>query len=455
VTLRARVLVGLALVAAVLALGAAATTRMTEANLVDQVDDELRAAGGPRRFGRMGSRGDGPPTPFYGAVVTAAGVELLFSPNVTGDQLPAPVLDTDQVRAAAAAGEHFTVGSSGDLRYRVRAVVDPRSGAVAVLALPLDDVDAAVDRLVRVEAVATLAVLGVLGLVAWWVVHLGVRPIKRMTHTASAIAAGDLSARVPDVAAGTEAGELGAALNSMLGRIEDAFAERGRSEERLRRFASDASHELRTPITTIRGYAELYRAGALAEPAELAEAMRRTEQEAVRMGNLVEDLLALARLDQGRPLAAEPVDLGRLVDDAARDARAVDPQRPVDVRADDGLVVTGDEDRLRQVLANVVGNALVHTAPGTPVSLRATRVDGQAVVEVRDEGPGMAPDVAARAFERFYRADPSRSRHRGGTGLGLSIVDATMAAHGGSVELDTRPGAGTTVRIRLPLANSS
>lgn len=172
------------------------------------------------------------------------------------------------------------------------------------------------------------------------------------------------------------------------------------------------------------------------------------------MGNLVEDLLALARLDQGRPLAADRVDLGRLVDDAGRDARAVDPRRAVTVAIDDGLVVTGDEDRLRQVLANVVGNALVHTDAGTPVSLRAARVDGQAVVEVRDEGPGMAPDVAARAFERFYRADPSRSRHRGGTGLGLSIVDATMAAHGGTVELDTQPGAGTTVRIRLPLADS-
>jgi two-component system OmpR family sensor kinase len=274
-----------------------------------------------------------------------------------------------------------------------------------------------------------------------------------MTGTATAIAAGDLSARVPDERAGTEAGELGVALNRMLGSIEAAFDERERSQDRLRRFVADASHELRTPVTTIRGYAELYRAGALEDRDELGEAMRRTEQEAIRMGSLVEDLLQLARLDQGRPLERAPVDLGVLVDDAARDARAVSPGRAVAVVRPDGrpLVVLGDEARLRQVVANLVGNALVHTPEEASIELRAGPADGGgAWLEVADRGPGMPPEVADRAFERFYRADPSRSRHKGGSGLGLSIVEATVAAHGGRVSLTSEVGAGTTVRIELP-----
>jgi two-component system OmpR family sensor kinase len=284
------------------------------------------------------------------------------------------------------------------------------------------------------------------------VIHLGVRPIKSMTATATAIAGGELSHRVPDVAPGTEAGELGTALNSMLGRIEDAFDERSRSEERLRRFVADASHELRTPVTTIRGYAELYRSGGLVAAEELDEALRRTEQEAVRMGRLVEDLLALTRLDQGRPLAAEPVDLAAVASDAGRDARAVAPDRVITIDTAGPLVVSGDDDRLRQVVANVVGNALVHTEPGSPIEIRAEAVPGgRARLEVVDHGAGMPPEVAARAFERFFRADPSRSRHRGGTGLGLAIVEAAVGAHGGSVELDSAPGRGTTVRIELPL----
>lgn len=453
-SLRARVLVGFAVIAVVLAVAAVATTRTTERQLLDQIDAELASAGGLQRFERRPG-GGGPPTDFFGAILTATGAEIWFAPNVPGEAPPAPDIDFATARAAAASGEHFTTASSGGARYRVRAVADRRTGALAVLALPLDDVDDSVDRLVAVEVAATAAVLGVLALVAWWLVHLGVRPLKQMTATASAIAAGDLSQRVPEVAPGTEAGELAAALNAMLARIEASFEEQARSEERLRRFASDASHELRTPLTTIRGYAELYRTGALREPAELDEAMRRTEQEATRMGDLVEDLLALARLDQRRPLASDPVDLAALVRDAARDARAVDPGRPIDATAAGPVVVTGDGDRLRQVLANLVANALVHTDPATPVAIGAYVDGADGVVEVSDHGPGMTPDVAARAFERFYRGDASRSRHRGGSGLGLAIVEATVGAHGGRVELDTAVGRGTTVRVRLPLAASA
>jgi two-component system OmpR family sensor kinase len=241
----------------------------------------------------------------------------------------------------------------------------------------------------------------------------------------------------------------------MLHSIEDAFAERTESETRLRRFIADASHELRTPVATIRGYTELFRSGGLDEPAQLTDAMRRTEEEAVRMGVLVEDMLHLARLDQGRPLDRVPVDLATVADDAALDIRAVDPDRPVTTTIDRPTIVAGDDHQLRQVVTNLVRNALVHTPPGTPIEIRVDHTGGRAVLEVSDQGPGMPADVAARAFERFYRADPSRSRHRGGSGLGLSIVEATVTALGGTVRLDSEPGRGTTVRVELPLADGA
>jgi two-component system OmpR family sensor kinase len=241
----------------------------------------------------------------------------------------------------------------------------------------------------------------------------------------------------------------------MMGHIEAAFDQRTQSENRLRQFIADASHELRTPVTTVRGYAELYQAGGLADPDELDEAMRRTGQEAVRMGTLIDDLLLLARLDQGRPLERRPVELTALADDAVRDARAVAPDRPITATTNGPVTVVGDDARLRQVIANLVGNALVHTPVGTPVDVRVSQVGDRALVEVVDRGPGMAPEVAARAFERFYRADPSRSRHRGGSGLGLAIVRATVSAHGGEVSLDSAPGRGTTVRVDLPAASNS
>jgi two-component system OmpR family sensor kinase len=285
----------------------------------------------------------------------------------------------------------------------------------------------------------------------WWVIHLGVRPVQRMTETAGAIAAGDLSQRVPEGRPGTEAGDLGVALNGMLGRIEEAFDQRTASEARLRRFVADASHELRTPLATIRGYAELYRVGALDEPVALDDAMRRTEQESIRMGALVDDLLHLARLDQGRPLEREPVDLVAVAADAVQDAQAVEPDRVVRTRTDDAVVVLGDQARLHQVIANLIANALVH-APGAAIEVQVRRDADLAVIEVSDDGPGMADEDAARAFERFYRADSSRSRHQGGSGLGLSIVDATVRALGGRSTIATAPGEGTTVRIELPLA---
>ncbi len=448
-SLRARLLVGMAVVAAVLVGAAVLIARTTEADLVARVDDQLQSVREPLRRGPRGPGDDGALSSLFVGVVQGDTHQTFATPNVTGND-PLPEIPVERVATVEQDGQArlFTVGSDTDVRFRVLA--RPQRGGVVVLALPLSDVDAAVARLVRVEALVTVAVLAVLGLVTWWVVRLGVWPVQRMTKTAAAIADGDLSQRVPDVVRGTEAGELGEALNTMLGRIEHAFAERGRSEARLRQFVADASHELRTPVTTIRGYAELYRTGGLRDEGELDVAMRRTEQEAVRMGSLVEDLLLLARLDQGRPLQRVPVDLDVLVRDAVRDAGAVDPVHPVTAVAAGGVVVPGDADRLRQVVTNLVGNARVHTPPGTPGEVRTSREGDRAVLEVADSGPGMPPEVAERAFERFYRADPARSRHQGGTGLGLAIVQATVDAHGGTVTLRTAPGRGTVVRLELP-----
>ncbi len=378
-------------------------------------------------------------------------------PDTTAEDASPPDLDAEE--AMARAGDPpFTVDAedSDDLRYRVVVTSDPRLGATLVYGLPLEDVDAAVDRLIVIEAIALVSILAALGLVTFWVLRLGVRPIQRMTEAATAIGEGDLSQRVPEAATGTEAGDLGLALNHMLGRIEGAFAERAASEDRLRRFVADASHELRTPITTIRGYAELYRMGGLEERQGLDEAMRRTEQEATRMGQLVGDLLSLARLDQGRELQMGPLDLAALAADAAADARAVEPQRPITVDADPvGATAIGDDALIRQVLANLLGNVRVHTPPEAPVELRVRGEGATVVVEVADAGPGMAPEVASHAFERFYRADPARARQTGGSGLGLSIVASIVAAHQGTAELFTAPGAGTTVRITLPAAGAT
>lgn len=452
--LRTRVLAAVTVIAVVLVAVLVVITRTTRANLVEQVDTQLLEAATPA--GRLTVPGPRGPrdeegrrlSALYVGVVEDGSLQAVLTPNL-GAEVSPPEPDLQQITRAARTGEVVTVDSEdGSLRYRMLA--RPLRDAVLVVAMPLDSVDQAIDRLVAVELVGALVILAVLVLVAWWVIRLGVRPVQRMTTAATAIAAGDLSERVPEAAPGTEAAELGAALNEMLNRIEASFTERARAEANLRQFVADASHELRTPVSTIRGYAELYRSGGLPAGGSLDDAMRRTEQEAVRMGALVEDLLQLARLDQGRPLELVPVDLGPLVDDAARDARATDPSREVRSERTGDLVVTGDEQRLRQVLANVVGNALVHTPPGTSITLDA-RADGDlVVVEVRDRGPGMAPEAASRAFERFYRVDPARSRHRGGTGLGLAIVDAIVRAHGGRASLTSAPGQGTTVRLELP-----
>jgi two-component system OmpR family sensor kinase len=306
-----------------------------------------------------------------------------------------------------------------------------------------------------VELVAIGGVLLMLAVITWWVLRLGVQPIRRMTGAATTIAAGDLSARVPEAPAGTEAAELGDALNVMLERIEAAFAERSASEDRLRRFVADASHELRTPVTTVRGYAELFRMGGLEDHEKLVAAMARTEAESVRMGRLVDDMLTLARLDRGVTTAPEDVRLDTVVADAAADLRVVHPDHPVTVSLEPA-VVRGSPDQLHQVVANLLTNAAVHTPAGTSVRAEVSRAPRGVRLVVADDGPGMDDETAAHAFERFYRADPSRSRASGGSGLGLSIVAAIVAAHGGTVRIaragldPDAAGTGTTVVVELP-----
>jgi two-component system OmpR family sensor kinase len=315
----------------------------------------------------------------------------------------------------------------------------------------MDDVQSTLDRLLVLEVGVSGGVTIVLLVATWFIVRRGLRPLRRMGETARTIVASDLSRRVEPANERTEVGQLGQALNTMLDQLEAAFAERARTEQKLRHFVSDASHELRTPLTSMRGYAELLRRNPDMSSEDIVLAMRRIEAEAQRMGILVDDLLLLARLDQGRPLERRPVDLDAMARDAYSDARVTDPRRTISLRVLAPLVVTGDDLRLRQALGNVLRNALVHTPPGTPVEIELRPDDGHAVLEVVDHGPGVPAGHAERIFERFHRADPGRSRDQGGSGLGLSITSAIVGAHGGTVSVHPTPGGGATFRIELPL----
>jgi RND superfamily putative drug exporter len=341
--------------------------------------------------------------------------------------------------------------------YRVVVARLPDGRGTFAMGLPLKDVQETVTRLIRTELLVGVAVLLVLALLARRAVRDGLRPLEEIGETARAIGAGDLTQRVEPATERTEVGRLGLALNAMLGQLEAAFQEREASERRLRRFVADASHELRTPLTSIRGYAELFRRGASARPEDLAMAMRRIEEEAARMGVLVDELLLLARLDQGRPLERAPVDLAKLATEAVADARVVEPERPLRLERDGPVVVPGDADRLRQVLANLLANVRQHTPAGTEATVRVAREGAVAVLEVADRGPGLTEEQRERAFERFWHAEPwrprgqTRQRSRGGAGLGLAIVAAVAAAHGGRASAAEAPGGGASFRVELPL----
>jgi two-component system, OmpR family, sensor kinase len=475
--LRVKLIVAvLALVTVALALIGLAGVTALRGYLVGRLDEQLRGVAPafvedrPPRQGGPEDHGRRPPSPYLVQIRDAAGT-LVEEPGA--DALEAgqgrPVLPADGAWFPAHTGAPLTVPAEGGGHWRV--LVQPREGGAGsvVVAASLAGIDNAVGWLQRIDLLVSLVVLLVVAAVGVAIVRASLRPLEKMEQTAAAIAAGDLTRRVPDRDPRTEVGRLAAALNSMLAQIEAAFRARAaseamarRSEERMRRFVADASHELRTPLTTIRGFAELYRQGAAREPAELDRLLRRIEDQAARMGLLVEDLLLLARLDQQRPLDRRPVDLLALATEAVNDARAVAPDRRIELElgadGDGGgpLVVLGDEDRLRQVIANLMSNALTHTPAGSPIELRAgtRRGDGagSAAIEVVDHGAGLSEQDAERVFERFYRADPARTRDHGGAGLGLSIVGALVAAHGGTVEVRSQPGRGAAFRVLLPLA---
>ena len=355
--------------------------------------------------------------------------------------------DPDSKRYFTASG----TGEHGTIRYRLRASLDPGQNVVLIVGTPLRDVDSTLHRLLLIELLVTASVLAAILALGLWTVRLGLRPLGAIGRTADAIAAGDLTRRVERAESKTEVGRLGLALNSMLEQIESAFQARAASEARLRRFVADASHELRTPLAGIRAYAELFARGAKLRPDDLDRAMGGIERESERMGLLVEDLLLLARLDEGRPLERGPVELGELVAEAVDTARTVEPGRPIQL-AVEPVVVLGDRVRLRQVLDNLLGNIRSHTPAGTQARISVARSGGDAVIVVEDEGPGLSAEEGQRVFERFYRADASRSRRQGGVGLGLSIVAAVVEAHGGSVSTAAGPGGGASFRIVLPLA---
>jgi two-component system OmpR family sensor kinase len=482
-SLRARLLLGVfVLAAACLAAADAATYASLRSFLLQRVDSSLEAGhaqverlalGSP---GQGGDDGGGGGDQGHGFGPPAQGVDWYQVRNTAGAVLgggflvgggSAPKLPA-QIRLPTTADPHdpaqervsyFTVSSAnGSTSYRVRASTDPQEpNRVLLIATSLRDVFGTLQRLLLIELLVTAVALGGIAAIGVWVVRLGLRPLRAIEGTAATIAAGDLSQRVERAEPTTEVGRLGLSLNAMLGQIESAFKAREesearlrRSEQKLRQFVADASHELGTPLTAVRAYAELFGRGAADRPEDLARSMSGIKREAERMSLLVDDLLLLAQLDEGRPLEREAVDLAQVVGEAVDAARVVEPERPVDVSVEPASVA-GDRDRLRQVIDNLFGNVRAHTPPGTPVSVGLQPVDGQVELRFADRGPGLSEEQAAHVFERFYRADGSRTRRRGGAGLGLSIVDAVARAHGGTAEVRPTPGGGATFVVTLPL----
>ncbi|MGW3348336.1 ATP-binding protein [Nonomuraea rubra] len=483
-SLRARLLsITVALLAVGLVVISSVVVRQLEHQLLTRVDaqlapmsralstmppellDRLRAGTGQEPLGRLPTGADqGSPaadpldliTKGYAGYLSAGGAVLHSFGDPAGPGLPR----LDAAAVTARAGEPFTV--EGEDGQEWRAVVLPAQGATGhsgvVAAVSLEALQATVNRVRAACLVAGSILLAVLALAGGIAIRAGLAPLRRVEETAAAIAGGDLSRRVPEPAApGTEVGRLARSLNTMLAQIEQGVAAKVESEARMRRFVADVSHELRTPLFGIKGFSELYRMGGT----EAGPAMARIESESGRLAELVDDLLLLAGLDEsdGPGLDLTPMDLRTLAADARHDFAALDPSRPIAFTGPSGgpaasAPVLGDEARLRQVVSNLVGNAVTHTPAGTPVRIGVGTDGGEAVLVIADEGPGLAPGEASRVFDRFYRADGSRARATGGAGLGLAIVRSIVAAHGGRVELRSAPGRGAAFEIRLPAAAS-
>jgi two-component system, OmpR family, sensor kinase len=462
-SLRARLLLGVVLLAALgLAAADVATYKSLGDYLLARVDNTLNAVHPgveQTMFGGTHDQHGGPDElapPGYCVQLRTLGGQILESPcqeapGETGQSPPRyprtvslPVqpntAERDRVR-------FLTIGAvHGGGRYRLRASIEgDHPNELLLIAAPLNSEDNTLHRLFFVELLVTLAVLGALALLGLWIVRLGLQPLREIELTAAAITAGDLSRRVEHPDERTEVGRVGSALNTMLDRIEA-------SDRRLRRFIADASHELRTPLAAVRAYAELFGRGAATRPEDLQRSMSGIARESERMSLLVDDLLLLARLDEGRPLERKPLELEEVVNDAVETARTLDPERPISVVLGHAHV-DGDRERLRQVMDNLLSNARAHTPAGTPVHVTVSSQNGTAEIAVSDEGPGLTAEQASHVFERFYRTDASRARASGGVGLGLSIVAAVAEAHGGSASAEGSPGRGATFRVHLPLAD--
>jgi two-component system OmpR family sensor kinase len=346
----------------------------------------------------------------------------------------------------------FTIeGKDGEPDIRALAQMLPTEMGSVIVADSLEKVDKTLSQLRFLFLILGLIALITIAMAARWIIALGLKPLEAVEDTAEAIAAGDLSARLPAAKPDTEVGRLTTSLNTMLARIEESFTARVESENKLRRFVADASHELRTPLTAIRGFAELHRQGAVVGEEKTKELINRIEKESVRMSSLVEDLLLLARLDQSRELAKEPVDLNTLITEAVASARAAGPNHPIEIKLEASeIFVLGDSQRIHQVIANLLANARTHTPDGTEISITAMQGVSETTIAVSDKGPGLSKADQDRIFERFYRADPSRVRNSGeGSGLGLSIVDAVMKAHGGYVSVKSEVGRGATFTLHF------
>jgi two-component system OmpR family sensor kinase len=465
-SLRGRLLIGvISLVVIGLLILDVATYASLQRFLIGRVDDQLlgshntaiSALGGP-------SQGPGPQTSNglpedtivervspNGTLVLARRLQFAQSTSKSLPVLPTTLPLANERNPVIST----LAGTGGVAQYRAAVwQEDLFQGDTVVLAIPLTDVASTLNQVLQVELLISIGVVAAMAILALLIIRISLRPLDKMGGVAQDIAAGDLSRRVEPANSRSEIGRLGLALNGMLSQIESAFAERTASNRRLRRFVADASHELRTPLTSIRGYSEMLRRGAAESPEDAELARRRIEEESIRMTGLVDDMLVLARLDQGRPLEQEPVDLQAIATDAVADARVVAPQREIKLSSSGTVVVNGDDTRLRQVLANLVRNAIVHTPPQSPIDVSLSTEDSVARLSVADHGPGLNAEEIDRIFEPFYRADPSRSRDGGGAGLGLSIVSAVVTAHGGHVKVHETEGGGATFEVELPLAGT-
>ena len=443
-TLRARLLAGVLGILVVLGLSGAAIAITQSRQFNDQLDRQLEAVADAAS--RTSNRsvielrdGSGPAS--FGSVFIAA-----VLPDGTLFTLVRPLNDPDlrpNYRPGRRYDEATTIGTVAGDAANVRALTFEAQDRLLLVAVPTTDADESLRTLVAAQIVTGALVVAVLALFTWWIIRHGLRPIKKMTDSADAIAAGAVDRRVEQPPGRTEAARLGRALNLMIDTTQNA-------EAKQRRFVADVSHELRTPLTTLQGYTALYEQGSLAEPAALDDAMRRINDEAGRMRRVVEQLLTLAHLDEPHPLEMTSLDVERILADLASDVGAIQPERNVEVDVPKGLTIEGDRDQIIQALTAITANALRYTPTDTPLVFRGRAREHSVRLEVEDHGPGIAPADAARLFERFYRVDGSRSRTTGGNGLGLAIVASIITAHNGTHGVSETPRGGATFWMEIP-----